>query len=44
MDFLKIMTETSESELLPRYKPELTDIVLRQSQKISQSVIVIKIG
>ena len=43
MDLLKTITETSESKLLPRYKPRLTDIALRQSQKTSQLIIVIKI-
>ena len=43
MDLLKIITETLESELSPRYKLRLIDITLRQSQKISQLVIVIRI-
>ena len=30
-----MMTETPESELLPRYKLKLIDIALRQSQKMS---------
>ena len=43
MDLLKIIMETLESEPLLYYKPKLTDIALRQSQKISQLIIVIKV-
>ena len=39
-----MMMETPEKEPLPHCKPRPTDIVLRQSQKKSQSVIVTRIG
>ena len=35
MDLLKTIIETSESELLPHYKPGPINIALRQSQKMS---------
>ena len=44
MNLLKIMTETPESELLPYYKYRLIDIALKQSQKTSQLITVIRIG
>ena len=37
------MTETPESEYLPRYKLKLINIAQKQSQRMSQLVIVIKI-
>ena len=43
MNLLKMIAKTLESELLLHYKPELINIAQRQSQKISQSVTVIKI-
>ena len=43
MNLLKIIIGTLESEPSPYYKPRLTDVILRQSQKMSQPVTVIKI-
>ena len=43
MDLLKTMMETPKSELLPHYKYKLINIAQIQSQRMSQSVIIIKI-